>query len=103
MGSFTIPTILRVVADVASMVIGNWRDYNGDGEMRPFGTTVMNPTHRSGSSGFTICSGCGKQYTHLGIGRHWSKCPKYDRCYRHDESLCKCVAECAMKGKRVKL
>jgi len=33
MGSFTIPTILRVVADVASMVIGNWRDYNGDGEM----------------------------------------------------------------------
>lgn len=40
------------------------------------GTPVRNPVHRSGRPGFIKCCHCGKHYTSLGIGRHWSKCPK---------------------------
>jgi hypothetical protein len=71
--------------------------------MRPFGTAVFNPTRRAGSSGFTVCSMCGKQYTHFGIGRHWARCKAKGKCYKHEEKLCNCIGECGMQGKRVKL
>lgn len=43
---------------------------------RKMGTTVMNPTVRGGQSRYTECTYCHKLYTHLGIGRHWGKCPE---------------------------
>lgn len=41
------------------------------------GTTVKNPTTRArgGWDVYAQCTNCKKWYTHLGIGRHWDKCP----------------------------
>lgn len=40
------------------------------------GTKVKNPCARGGWKQWSICCHCGKEYTALGISRHWDKCPK---------------------------
>ena len=37
-------------------------------------TQVRNPSRSNGRTGFTNCSGCGEQFTSMGIARHWPKC-----------------------------
>lgn len=48
--------------------------YRGSREAE-MGTKVKNPTHNNSHAGYCKCTGCGKFYTHLGIARHWPKCP----------------------------
>lgn len=69
--------------------------------MRQYGTTVRNPTHHGRP--YALCSMCGRYYTHLGIARHWARCPKRGHCYKHDEKLCQCTEVCAMQGKKANI
>lgn len=46
------------------------------------GTKVKNPCARGGYKQWSTCRHCGKEYTALGISRHWDKCPMKPKAHK---------------------